>query len=186
MLAVMAKRLAVFLICACGKSSAPSTESDKSDWSAKPLDAKITSKVGGVAFEVSVPKGWIFDSFGGNQVDDDAAISKNYRPNVADYYSEPSLELGPLAANFAPTSLDEVVSRTVDAEDALVSKRALPDGYLVVTGTADGKSIKVHVQKHKGATWLGCQAMQRREAGVPSPAATTAWLGKICESLIIK
>ena len=35
------------------------------------------------------PKGWIFQiRFGGNQVDDDAAINKNYGPNVADYYSE--------------------------------------------------------------------------------------------------
>jgi hypothetical protein len=180
------KHLAIVVLCACGKSAAPAAveESKKPatavDWTAQPLDATLTGTACGVAFEVRVPKGWILDP----ELTKMDAELKNYRPDVADYYSAPALTIAANGPNNFPTSLDAYAERVTDPDTTVVSKRELPDGYLAVVEENDHSGVKVKVNKHKGNTWVSCQALQRPKGAIP--AGTVAWLSKICESLVIK
>ena len=183
------KHVAIVLACACGKAAAPppaETPASKPatgpiEWTAQPLDATISGTTSGVAFEVRVPKGWILDP----ELAKLTPELKNYRPDVADYQSAPALTIGANHPNMPPsTSLDAFIQRVSDPDATVVSKRELPDGYLVVLEENDHSAVKVKLDKHKGNVWVGCQAMQRPKGAIA--AGTAAWLSKICESLVIK
>jgi hypothetical protein len=182
------KHLAILLVCACGKTAAPpaaeppaTKPAAATDWTAQPLDATITGTTSGVAFEVRVPKGWILDA----ELAKVAPELKNYRPDVADHYSAPALTIGANNPNMpASTSLDAFIQRVTDPDETVVSKRELPDGYLVVLEENDHSAVKVKLDRHKGNAWVGCQAMQRPKGAIA--AGTATWLSKICESLVVK
>ncbi len=179
-------RLAIVVLCACSKTAAPPPEQTPPktaaaasvDWTTQPLDATMTGSSSGVAFEVHVPKGWIVD-----RKSTDTQLA-NYRPDVADVYTAPTLTIGADAPNNESPSLDAYAARMADPDATVVAKRALPDGYLVVMEDNDHSAVKVLVDKHKGTVWVGCQAMQRPKGAIP--AGTAAWLSKICESLAIE
>jgi hypothetical protein len=172
----------VIVVCGCGKSApAPATsEPDKpaapSDWSAQPLDAKIADTADGVGFEISVPKGWHRDT---------SLPTAVYVPAGPESFDAPSIVVGKLRPGIERKSLDQFAAEMKDPETTLVSKRELADGYLAVFDEG-AVAIKVHVDKHKDSVWMNCQAMWRHEAGITNPGPTTAWLSKLCESLVIK
>ena len=170
--------LCMFLF-ACGKQSEPGA-----DWSAKPLDATIESKVKGVPFKLSVPKGWKFDGVGSAKEDDADAITKEWRPDVKDYFSEPSVSVS--YAAIPAKDLDGFVSDAMldKDKDEIAKKEQTADGFVMLSYKKKDKGIvRVHVLKRKGDVHLNCRASQAKTGGVPSPDATMAWLEKMCGSL---
>lgn len=162
----------------CGKKSEPGA-----DWSAKPLDATIESKVNNVAFKLSLPKGWTFDGASGEKVDDPAAISKEWRPDIKDYFSEPSVTIS--YAAIPPTDLAGFVKDAMldEGKDVIAKQEQTPDGFVLVYHTKNKGIVRVHTMKTKGDAHVFCRASQAKTGGVPSPDATMAWLEKLCGSL---
>jgi hypothetical protein len=149
------------------------------DWSGKPLDVTIESKVKGAGFRIQAPAGMKLDG-------DDApdAITKSWKADVGDYFSEPSFQVA--FASIPAKDLDTFVKYgMVGAKDVIAKKEATADGFVLVTHGADHGMIAVSVQKAKGETHLTCRASQAKTGGVPNPTATMAWLEKLCASLTI-
>ena len=178
----MTKRLVmcVLVLAACGKKDAE----PGADWSQKPLDATIESKVNGVAFKLSVPKGFKFDGVGDAKEDDPAAITKQWRPDVKDYFSEPSVAVS--YASIPAKDVDGYVSDAMlDKNDVVAKKEQTADGFLLHYHTKNKGIVRVHVLKRKGDAHVECRASQAKDGGVPSPDATMAWLDKMCNSLTL-
>lgn len=175
------KRLLVIatVLFAC-KQSEPGA-----DWSAKPLDATIESKVSNVAFKLSVPKGWKFDAIPNQKEDDASAISKQWRPDMKDYFSEPSVTVAYEA--IPATTLDDFVKEAMldDKKDVIAKQAQTPDGFVLISHTKNNGIVRAEVMKTKGDAHLACRASQAKTGGVPSPDATMAWLEKLCSSLTI-
>jgi hypothetical protein len=162
----------------CGSSSEPGK-----DWSKKPLDATIESKVNGAGFKLSVPKGWKFDATVGAE-SDPAAISKQWRPDVDDYFSEPSVTVS--YASIPAKDLEGFVGDAMlDDKYTVVKKAAIADGFVLTAHTKNHGIVRAHVMKRKGEVHIDCRASQAKTGGVPSPAATMAWLEQLCSSLTI-
>lgn len=167
-------------LVACGKSSGPGA-----DWSAKPLDATIENKVNNVAFKLSVPKGWTFDAASGEKEDDPAAISKEWRPDMKDYFSEPSVTIS--FAAIPPKDLPGFIKDAMldEGKDVIAKQEQTADGFVLVYHTKNNGIVRVHTLKTKGDTNLFCRASQAKTGGVPNPDATMAWLEKLCGSLTL-
>lgn len=168
------------LLAACGKQSEPGA-----DWSQKPLDATIENKVKNVGFKISVPKGWKFDAVGDQKESDPEALHKEYRPDVKDYFSEPSVTVG-----YAPIPAKDLESfvkfvMVDEKKDVVAKQEATADGFVIVYHTKNKGIVRVEMQKNKGDISLTCRASQAKTGGVPSPEATMAWLEKMCSSLTI-
>jgi hypothetical protein len=177
----MTKRLVLCaLLTACGGSSEPGA-----DWSKKPLDATIESKVHDVPFKLQVPKGWKFDAVGDAKEDDASAISKEWRPDMKDSFSEPSVTIS--YAAIPPKDLDGFIKDAMldEGKDVIAKKEQTPDGFLLVYHTKNKGIVRVHTLKAKGDVHVYCRASQAKTGGVPSPDATMAWLEKLCGSLTL-
>ena len=179
----MTKRLAicVLMFAACGKKDSE----PGADWSQKPLDATIESKVHDIPFKLSVPKGWKFDGVGDAKEDDATAITKQWRPDVGDYFSEPSVSIS--YAAIPPKDLEGFISDAmVDKDKDVVSKKeTTADGFVMHYHTKNKGIVRVNVLKRKGDQHVNCRASQAKQGGVPSPDATLAWLEKMCSSLTL-
>ncbi|HEY5922420.1 MAG TPA: hypothetical protein VIV11_12150 [Kofleriaceae bacterium] len=168
------------LLFACGKPAEPGA-----DWSAKPLDATIESKVKGVPFKLSVPKNFKFDGVGDDKEDNPESITKRWRPDVKDYFSEPSVSVS--YAAIPAKDLDGFVSDAmVDKDkDVIAKKEQTADGFVMLYHTKNKGIVRVELLKRKGDVHLNCRASQAKQGGVPSPDATMAWLEKMCASLTL-
>ena len=168
------------VLVACGKNAEPGA-----DWSQKPLDATIESKVHGVPFKLSVPKGWKFDDASGRKEADPDEITKQWRPDVKDYFSEPSVTVS--YAALPPTDLDGFVKDAMidEKKDVIAKKEQTPDGFVMLYHTKNKGIVRVQLLKRKGDVNLNCRASQAKTGGVPSPDATMAWLEKMCSSLTL-
>ncbi len=150
------------------------------DWSGKPLDVTIESKVKGAGFRIQAPAGMKLDG-------DDApdSITKSWKADVGDYFSEPSFQVS--YASIPAKDLDTFVkSAMVGANDVIAKKEATADGFVLVTHGPKHGLVTALVQKAKGDTYLSCRASQAKTGGVPNPPATMAWLEKLCSSLTIQ
>ena len=177
----MTKALAFcVLLAACGEQSEPGQ-----DWSQKPLDATIENKVKNVPFKISVPKGWKFDAVGTRKEDDPEEITKEWRPDIKDYFSEPSVTVA--YAAIPAKDLDSFLKYVMvdDKKDVIAKKEQTPDGFVIVYHTKNKGIVRVELQKNKGDVALTCRASQAKTGGVPSPDATMAWLEKMCSSLTL-
>lgn len=168
------------VLFACGKPSEPGA-----DWSAKPLDATIENKVNGVPFKLQVPKGWKFDAVGDQKEDDATAITKQWRPDVKDYFSEPSVTIS--YAAIPPKDLDGFVKDAMldEGKDVIAKQEQTPDGFVLIYHTKNKGIVRAHTMKTKGDAHVYCRASQAKTGGVPSPDATMAWLEKLCGSLTL-
>lgn len=169
------------MIAACGGGASPGQ-----DWSKRPLDLAIESKVNGVAFALSIPKGWKFDAVGDDKETDPALISKQWRPDMKDYFSEPSVMVSSEA--IPAKDLDGFVADAMlDDKDVIAKKAATPDGgFVLVTHTKNHGIVRAQIMKVKGDAHLVCRASQAKDGGVPSPEATMAWLEQLCGTLVIR
>jgi hypothetical protein len=178
----MTNRLLLCLLVAgaCGKTAEPGA-----DWSQKPLDTTVENKVNNVPFKVSMPKGWKFDDIAGRKENDDAEITKMWRPDVKDYFSEPGLTIS--YAAIPAKDLDSFVKHTMldEAKDVIAKKEQTADGFVLVSHTKNKGIVRVQMLKRKGDVHLNCRASQAKQGGVPSPEATMAWLEKMCGTLTL-
>lgn len=166
-------RIALCLVAttlfACGSSAEPGK-----DWSKTPLDATVEGTVKGVAFKVSVPKGWVPAGDMENQ----------WRPDVKDYFSEPDVTVrAPFTT--VKTVDDFVGNAMLDAKDVVGKKAQTADGFVLVTHTKNNGTVRAFVLKAKGEAQIVCEAEQAKTGGVPSPDATMAWLEQLCSSLTL-
>lgn len=160
------------VLVACSRSGAPG-----GDWSSVALDDTVQSSVNNVSFAIQLPKGW--------KRDVNEELMKGWRPNVADYTSEPSVTVGYVQQ--PPESLDAYIKSLTFEGTPIVDKKLMNADYLVVVRhSADNGIVKVDYMSHKGDTYIGCSAFQMRRGGVPKPQATMEWLEKVCKSLVIK
>ncbi|HEY5947641.1 MAG TPA: hypothetical protein VIV40_19185 [Kofleriaceae bacterium] len=177
----MMKRAAIcVLLFACGKQSEPGA-----DWSQKPLDATIENQVKGVPFRISVPKGWKYDDAAGRKENDPQEITKEWRPDVKDYFSEPSVTVSYDA--IPATDLDGFVKDAMldEGKDVIAKKQQTPDGFVLISHTKNHGIVRIELMKTKGDAHVKCRASQAKTGGVPSPDATMAWLEKLCGSLTL-
>ena len=174
----MTKRLVLCaILVACGKNAEPGA-----DWSQKPLDDTVESRVHGVPFKISMPKGWKLEEIG--KVNDPDEIVREWRPDVKDQWSEPSVAVS--YAAIPAKDLDGYVSDAMmDKKDVIAKKEQTADGFVLVYHTQNKGIVRVHVLKRKGDVHLNCRASQAKTGGVPSPDATMAWLEKMCGSLTL-
>jgi hypothetical protein len=167
----------ILATAACGKGE----NEHGLDWSGKPLDVTLQSKVNNVAFSVKVPKGWKLDE----EKDDPAAITKRWRPDMKDYFSEPSVAIA--YAAIPATDLEGYVKDAMlDDKDVVAKKEATADGFLLVTHTKNKGIVRVSVLKKKGEHHVECRVSQARTGGVPSPDKTMAWMESLCTSLALE
>lgn len=143
------------------------------DWSGEPL-APVSQRIGGAEVSLSLPAGVRIDREEPHRVSWVAAGD--------DYFSEPSVTLATVTA--PPDSLERAVALAMPGEDETVAREtAVAGGFAVTTHTADRGLVQAHVWRQIGEQWVACTASQARRGGVPSFAATTAWLESICDSL---
>ncbi len=145
------------------------------DWSSTPLDVTIESKVHHVAFRIRAPVGMKLED-----ADDAGATIKQWRAEGKDFSFMVAYAAMPT------TSLDAFVRRSLLSRSAVIDKaEATADGYVLVSHMPFYGLVAASVQKAKGETHLACRASQAKTGGVPNPAATMAWLEKLCASLTI-
>ncbi|HEY5922419.1 MAG TPA: hypothetical protein VIV11_12145 [Kofleriaceae bacterium] len=203
---MMNRLLLCVVLVACGKTAEPgadkgnapldelierkvdgvsSSASVAGDWSNKPLDATIESKVKGIAFKLAVPAGFKFQALGNQSEDDPGLIAKRWRPDVANYLSEPSVSVSFVAST--PTNMRAFTdSAMLDMDKNVIAKQeTTPDGFVMLTHTTDKATVRAHVVKPKGDVAVACRAHQTKMGGVPNPDATMAWLEKLCASLTL-
>ncbi len=73
--------IALALLVACGGGK----DEIGKDWSGVPIDTAVTSHIGNVPFDIKLPAGWKADE------SDTSDVSRGWRPDVHDYFSEPSV-----------------------------------------------------------------------------------------------
>ncbi|MCA9675015.1 MAG: hypothetical protein H6709_17470 [Kofleriaceae bacterium] len=165
-------------LTACGKKG---DDGPGKDWSGKALDVTVENKVNNVAFKVQLPKGMKFDG------DDDGpeVITKMWKADVHDYFSEPSVMISYEA--IPATDIDGFVKDAMlDDKDVIAKQEKTADGFVLVTHTKNNGIVAVEVMKVKGDAHLVCRASQAKDGGVPSPDKTMAWLEQLCSSLTIQ
>ncbi|HEY0254063.1 MAG TPA: hypothetical protein VGC41_21185, partial [Kofleriaceae bacterium] len=127
------------------------------DWSHVALDDTITGRVMDARFEIRLPKGW--------KLDVDQASMKGWRPDVEDYTTAPSVEVGYVQE--PPASLDAYIGSLEFVGTPVVDKKLVTAGdLLVVRHSTDNALVRVDYMTHKGATYLGCSAFQLTPGGV--------------------
>lgn len=168
------------LVAACGKEAEPST-----DWSQAPLDTTIESSVKEVPFTLSLPRGWRYSTAHERKEYDPQQITKEWRPDAENYFNEPSVTVA--YAGEPAKSLDAFVRETMldAAKDVIEKETQTHDGYVLAYHSRSQGVLRVEMLKTKGDQSLYCRASQARGGGVKNPAATLAWLEKVCDSLTL-
>jgi len=170
---IAAMMLAGAALAACGKGSSGPGQ----DWSGKPLDVKIADEIHGAKFTLQAPAGM--------KLADTSDVTKEWRADVDDYFSEPSFTVA-YEAIPAKTIDDYVRDAMLDKNDVVVKKEATADGFVLLYRTKTWGIVRAHVMKQKGDVHLECRASQAKQGGVPSHDQTLAWLERLCSSLAIQ
>jgi hypothetical protein len=162
----------------CGKAGG-------ADWTTAPLDQTVETKVSGHGFKISMPKGWIFDATAGDQPDDPKVVTKEWRPDVRDYFEEPSVAV---AFDAIPAkSLDEFVTDCMLGDDDVVTKKQqTADGFVVLSNKQNNGIVRAYMLKRKGDVSLSCRASQAKNGGLANPDAATAGLARLCDTLVVE
>ena len=172
--------LALALIAATAAACGSKDEPGK-DWSGTPLDTPIESSVRRTPFRIVAPKLMKPDPAMSNSPD---ATTQRWYADLHDHFSEPSFSVSYDA--IPAKDLDAFVrDAMLDADDIVAKKEATPDGFVLVTHTRNNGTVRAYVGKIKGEVHLTCEASQAKTGGVPNPAATMAWLERLCASLTI-
>jgi hypothetical protein len=170
----------VVTLCACKGGGGES-----SDWSQKPLDQTIQDKVKGAGFRLQIPAGWKLDTTLGPKAADPNEITKEWRPDVKDYFSEPSVSVS--YQSIPAKDLDGYIKDAMLSDkDQIAKKEQTADGFVLVTHTKNNGTVRARIMKAKGAVHIECRASQAKTGGVPNPPATMAWLEKMCATLTIE
>lgn len=163
---------------ACGdkKEDGKKEEGPGLDWSGKALKP-VEATVGGVKVTVDLP-----DKM---KLSEDDADRKEWRADMKDYFSEPSVHL--MSITTAPKTLDEAVKHyMVEQKYIIARKEAIADGFLVTHHSKTKGLLYAVFFKHIGGKNIVCKAAQAKQGGVPNFEKTKAWLEKICLSLKAK
>ncbi|HEX5061161.1 MAG TPA: hypothetical protein VFV99_17465 [Kofleriaceae bacterium] len=168
------------LVAACRKESEPRT-----DWSQTALDTTIESTVKDVPFTLSLPRSWKFSASHERKEVDPEQLTKEWRPDLKDFYDEPSVTVA--YAGAPAKTLDAFVKETLldPTKDVIEKEARTADGYVIAYHTPGKGVVRVEMLKTKGDVSLYCRGSQARGGGVPSPLATLAWLEKVCDSLTL-
>jgi hypothetical protein len=162
------------MVAACGHS-----EPGK-DWSGVALDTTVTGTFPKAAFELKLPSGWKAETVG-----IDAEVSKEWRPDVKDYFSEPTVSVSYEA--IPAKSLDAFIAEEFTDPKLTVEHKEMNGDYFIASAhSKDNGQVWVKLSRQKGDANLICSAAQAKSGGVPNPAATIAWLEKLCQTLTIK
>ncbi|PKN21224.1 MAG: hypothetical protein CVU65_17305 [Deltaproteobacteria bacterium HGW-Deltaproteobacteria-22] len=166
------------VLSSCGGKKDKEAKDDEpgKDWSAKPL-AATEGAIGAIKFTVDLPAGF--------KVDNQGDVNISWRPDMDDYFSEPSVQVL-LASTPAKTPEEFVSNAMLDKNDEVIKSEKTADGFLLEYATKNKGILRVSVQKAAGEKALVCNASQAKQGGVPNFEATRAWLGKICGSLKLK
>jgi len=168
---------ALVLFAACGGGN-----HHGEDWSGKPLDKTATGKVDKYAFTIKMPSNFIEDPSGKSE------LSKQYRPDMDDYFSEPSIMITYDA--IPAKTLEDFVQERIGHEKkkrVVVTKKQTPDGGFVLSWHTENNGwLGADTVAVKGDARVECSAHQATEGGVPSPEKTLAWLESICASLTLQ
>jgi hypothetical protein len=171
-------RIAVLaLLAGCGGGN-----SHGKDWSDKPLDKPTTGKVDKVGFTIELPTGMVPDPARKGD------LSKEYRADLDDSFSEPSVTVGYEA--IPAKSLEDFVQEKIGHEKkkrVIVTRKTTPAGGFVLSWHTENNGwLGADAMVVKGDAHLECSAHQATEGGVPNPEKTLAWLESICASLTIQ
>jgi hypothetical protein len=164
------------VLSACGGKKDEKGKKDDGpgqDWSAKALKP-VDGAIGEVKFTIDLPEGF--------KVDNQGDVNIAWRPDLDDYFSEPSVQVL-LASIPAKTPEDFVQNAMLGKNDEVLKSEKTADGFWLEYATKNKGILRVSVQKTLGEKTLVCNASQAKQGGVPNFEATRAWLGKICGSM---
>jgi hypothetical protein len=176
-LASIAPVIAAVALAACGGKK---KDASAGGWASKHLTS-TSANAKDMVFSIDLPDGLV-PAPDHNNDDGPAWVGMN-----GDKQDQSAPRVFVRKSSAPADSLDQMIARALpEADEEVVRKEAVPDGYAITKASKSGGRFTIQFQRGTGKNVLLCLASQEAPQGETLPAGTRELLEKICGSIKIK